>query len=299
MNKRRLLLLAGLVVFLVAVVLLEPTGILRGYLRQERFFGNRPSSTWGQRLRDPDPVVQKETMTVLKAGGTLAVPVLVELLRGKEGSAWQGAEVRWMAADMLGAMGHNAQEALPALWQALGDQDPHVRKVVADALLKLDTLPPLEVRDRLIELLKSEDRIASADLLCRLGPEAKEALQPLLAMAKDPDPTARWHAVATIGRIGPEAKTAVPDLRDALKDEDPQVREHAAESLGQIGSQARAALPALLVAVKDPVWKVRKDAARSLGQIGDREAIPALKLLLQDEHETVRKYAQESLRQLE
>ena len=79
--------------------------------------------------------------------------------------------------------------------------------------------------------------------LGRIGPAALPSILPLLS---DPDPEMRIAAAEVIARIGPEAEGAVPALTALLADEDEDVRRAAARALGEIGPAAASAVPALL-----------------------------------------------------
>jgi HEAT repeat protein len=77
----------------------------------------------------------------------------------------------------------------------------------------------------------------------------------------------REHAAEALGDIGPEAKEAVPPLIEVLKDKEPRVRRDAARSLGQIGPAAKVAAPQLAALLKDEDANVREAAARALRQL--------------------------------
>jgi hypothetical protein len=49
-------------------------------------------------------------------------------------SNWEAAKVRWLAAEILGHIGPDAKDAVPALIKALQDDDAHVRAVAATTL---------------------------------------------------------------------------------------------------------------------------------------------------------------------
>jgi HEAT repeat protein len=98
---------------------------------------------------DPDPNILPNTpldeacpetasyalMLVLEALGPDAkefIPAITELLKS------QGVFHRIRACRILGEMGGNAREAIPALRQALSDEFPPIRKEAADALDKIE-----------------------------------------------------------------------------------------------------------------------------------------------------------------
>lgn len=82
-----------------------------------------------------------------------------------------------------------------------------------------------------------------SDALRRIGSAAVPAL---VRSLKSTDPDVRLRAAEILGRMGPEAKESVPDLIERLGDDDPRVRKMAIRALGQIGPAAAAAVPALI-----------------------------------------------------
>jgi hypothetical protein len=91
------------------------------------------------------------------------------------------------AADALGRIG---APAIPYLQQALRSGDPAAKK-------------------------------QAAEVLARMGSDARPAVDDLVALLDDPDPEVRKVAVRTLGRIGPEAAAAVPALMQSLIHQQP------------------------------------------------------------------------------
>jgi hypothetical protein len=89
----------------------------------------------------------------------------------------------------------------------------------------------------------------AAHALGRIG----EAAVPQLTQAlSDPNPLVRKRAADVLARIGPDAKDAVPALIRALGDRDEQVRKAATRALGEIGPGAAEAVPRLIEALREP-----------------------------------------------
>jgi hypothetical protein len=66
MRKRSTwLILLAIIGAAILVILLEPTGVVRGYVRGEPFFDGRPASTWVNRLRSGNPKVESEARRTL------------------------------------------------------------------------------------------------------------------------------------------------------------------------------------------------------------------------------------------
>src|SRR5438034_1140724 len=137
MRKRWLLWLGIGVVVVAGAVLLDPTCVVRGFLRGEKFYRGRPTTYWGGALKNQDPAGHVETVKTLKEGGAAAVPVLVELLRQDQKGDWASSGVRWMAADLLGQIGVDASASVPVLVEALKDDDAQVRAVAARSLMAI------------------------------------------------------------------------------------------------------------------------------------------------------------------
>src|SRR5207237_6054407 len=118
-------------------------------------------------------------LSTMDAKAKVAMPTLIDAL-GNDRSE----EVRRSAASALGSMG---PEAVPALINALRDQDPYTRGYAADSI-------------------------------GRNGPEAKAAVPALIEILKNKDESGeiRGKAANSLGRIGPDAHVAVPFLIEAF-----------------------------------------------------------------------------------
>jgi HEAT repeat protein len=295
--------LVGLGILLLvgaAVVLFEPTGVARGWLRGEAFFQGRPTNYWRKALADADPAAQVRSAGTLKGGGAAAVPVLAAVFQEDRPGDWQAAQVRCKAGEILGQIGSEARTVTPALLAGLKDPDPAVRKVALVALGQVG-VPAEEGVPALAALLPTSNRLDAIKALARYRGGAREAVPALVGLLKDPEADVRWNAALTLGLIGPEARGSVPDLVAALHDEEADVREHAAESLGQVGVASPEVVAALAAACKDRNARVRRDAVRSLGQFGptSRPALDAVSALRKDETERVRQAAEVALKRID
>ena len=222
-----------------------------------------------------------------------AVPALIQALRNEE----EDSDLRQAASAALGAIG---SEAVPALVQALADEDEHVRWAAASALR--DSGPDaVDAVPALVQALQDEHedvRQAAASALGKIGPQAVPALIEALG---DGDAHVRQGASLALGLIGPEAREAVPLLIQALEgDEDWLVRSRAAYALGWIGPEPSEAVPALVQALGDESEYVRSAVADALGEFGAqaRDAIPALIEALDDEYGGARSSAARALRDI-
>src|SRR5262249_7746171 len=114
---------------------------------------------------------------------------------------------RLHAAMVLGLMGAQAQGAVPALVDAMRDDNAQVRRTVTAALGEI-------------------------------GPAARTAVPALVTALRDRCPAVRRRAAVALGEVGPVAFKAVPALVAALKDADLVVRRWAAFALGEVGPKA-------------------------------------------------------------
>jgi hypothetical protein len=96
-------------------------------------------------------------------------------------------ELRGDAALALGNMGADSKNAVPALAQALSDNDSLVRDFSATALGKI-------------------------------GPSAKSAIPALVTALNDPDPIVRASASEALSRIRQDAGNGIPEVHTALSD---------------------------------------------------------------------------------
>ncbi len=100
----------------------------------------------------------------------------------------------------------------------------------------------------------------------------EQAVDPLIALLEDPDPSLRQIAASTLGRIG--SPRAVDALIESLKDKNSNVRWDAAHALGQIKSEK--AVGPLITMLKDESGPVFYQTVTSLGRIGSPKALDPL-----------------------
>jgi HEAT repeat protein len=136
-----------------------------------------------------------------------------------------------------------------------------------------------------------------ADVLGRIGPDAKDAVPALASVLLENDSALRGRAATALGAIGPEAKAAVPKLVLAL--EDRSTLESVVAALAKIGKPA---VSGLTNALTDKNPAVRLGAAVALGRIGPdaRSAVPALSLrYTKDRYLEVREAARIALKAIQ
>jgi HEAT repeat protein len=196
--------------------------------------------------------VRQQALEELGAGGAAAVPVLREIIAVDLG-VQELALRRLRAGEMAEiAMARIGRAAVPAILDALGDDNTWAR-------------------------------IHAAGAAGRMHPAPVEAVGALTENLKHADDTVRTTSARALGEIGPQAASAAAALAIALGDEKAHVREAAATSLGGIGAAAaEASHDALVAALRDPEENVRAEAVMALEALGPRpHALPALIAVMQ------------------
>ena len=115
--------------------------------------------------------------------------------------------------------------------------------------------------------------------LARMGPEASEAVGPLMELLAERSQYeyVRAGAAFALGGIQAEAERVVPLLAEALDSELASVRRHSARALGRFGKEAESAVPTMLSELRrdDPIFRI--DLAEALWHVARHEqAIPYL-----------------------
>ncbi len=276
----------------------------------------KPVGHWLEALKQPEPEARIEALQAIEKLGPQAeeaVPALVDTLGHGE------ANVRAAAAEALGAIGPAAEPAIPALIKALADpgyvwrEEDGVPKPVpvwALASSALGRIGPAALPELIATLGNEAPQMCAgaAGAIHDIGPEAKEAVGPLLEMLAKDEPFTRRAAIYAFMGIGPEAKAAVPALTEALTHEDFHTQYWACRALRDIGPEAKSAVPVLVKLLREgvpskPVYaaSVRRHAAQALGGIGPgigQEALDTLAAALKDPIDPVREDAAVALGKL-
>jgi len=229
-----------------------------------------------------------------------------------------------LAADALGRMGPDAEEAVPDLVQLIHAKNENVRFHATKALVDIGEVAV----PSLVSALKKQEpavRVAAVDVLGNIGPAAKEAVHDLATLLGDENQDVSRHAASALGRIGPAAvpelievarwrgryatdmaSTAFANLkaddatvRELVKlmgnvKEDPAVRAFAAKALGYMPEKARGEMPGLIQILGDENNEVRTAARWALGQTGP-QGIPALREALKNGNPRIRAGAASAL----
>jgi HEAT repeat protein len=196
----------------------------------------------------PDPDIDEARRRVLvtlrgkrlRESGDLddELPELVASLNAKD------PEVRKEAARLLSWVGPEGRSAVPALVEALKDDEPGVRCAAASAL---GAIGGKDAVAALAQALRDRDnhvQFSAGLALQRLSKEAQPAVPALIEALKDEDETIRWGAVHLLFLIGPSAKEAVPALHEVIQtDNSAQVRAAARQALDAIQGESGESSP--------------------------------------------------------
>ncbi len=225
------------------------------------------------------------------------------------------AAARLEAIHNLGAIGAEADEAVPKLAAILRD-DEH-REARIEAALALSKMAPASVA-ALTELAGALDdqepwvRMNAAMALSRLRTDARPAVPALIKALQHKDNHTNLRAfyytihdmnALALGRASSGTADGVPALTEALKGARvADSRILILRAISEVGPEAGPAVPQLGDMLKDEHPDVREAAARALGTVGpvSAPAAPQLRELLKDSQPPhVRAAAQEALNRIE
>jgi HEAT repeat protein len=196
-------------------------------------------------------------------GGPLAVPVLEQQLKGREGVVYQ---------DILYALALAGKEdALPRSLRSNRAIQFEPGATALDFIAGVLGTRAVPILVREIPRRAQESRVAALSALGTIGDAS--AVEFLLQWSRQPNVLDRRFAIVALARIGdPRARDRI---LEALSDPDPGVREAAAEGAGTLRDpHATGALAALLTG--SGASSTRYQAIWALGLIGDKEAAEAL-----------------------
>ena len=252
-------------------------------------------------LKSPDAAIRLQAITDLAARGAAARPAAMELVSALRDD---DAEVRAVAAVILGQLAAEPDAAMPALAARLGDEtqtQPGPMWLVA--ALSLGGYGGAAL-PHILPALKSDSPVTCRGAMVaveRLGKQAGSAVPELIAILQRNDPATRIFAIGALRAIGPAARAAVPDLIKQLSSDDFHTQYWACRALGAIGPEAQSATGELIRCLQTGVASVRRNAAAALGNIGPdvgQPGVEALSAALSDSLQPVRQNAVIALGQL-
>ena len=214
-------------------------------------------------LGDEDEVVRLNAAYELGTIGAPAVPALIE--------AWRKASE---AAGSSGSEDESSQHATFALSGIGGWSSPQLSWLQTHVTYALSAIGGPAV-PALIEALQDENesiRASAAYALGDIGSAAQEAVSSLTEALRDESTWVRRHATEALGLIGQPAQNTVSALTYLLYDEHYWIRDNAARALARLGPAAEVAIPALMDTLNDENRYVRFHATFALKQIGTPKA---------------------------
>ncbi|MEQ8787232.1 MAG: HEAT repeat domain-containing protein [Pirellulaceae bacterium] len=192
--------------------------------------------------------------------------------------------VRSMVAHVLGRIGPEVEEAVPALEPLLNDEDEDVVRAAGDALQRMG---PAAVAP-LLEGLTNENsltRAVSARVLGGLKSVPKEVIAALMRSLEDPDESVQKATITSLSEVG---GPALPALQAAIKSNKLDWSARAREAL----SWSQAAVWQLAELTTDPDERVRQATVEALGRVDQGydafESAKVLRGLLSDEKASVK-----------
>jgi len=252
-----------------------------------------------EELRSADPEARSKAarhLALLKEKATPAVPALVQALDDDDD------DVRYIVVYALREIPHEAKLSVGPLERCLTDPSWRVRFGAAEALATLGE-GGTPAASALAEALGEDEvpavRTFAAFALGEIGPRAAPAIPSVIrALHDDGFEDVRAHAAKALGKIGADLAITIPALGASLNDYKPSVQLSAIEALEKLGPHAISAVPSLVGALEAdrPRW-LRARAGRLLARFGP-QAVPALVAALEDEREGVSEAAAEVLRKI-
>jgi HEAT repeat protein len=216
---------------------------------------------WLEALHNQNPRVAEEAARHVTGLGASALPEIQQVLQDPLAEAAR----KKAALKACGILGPIARPAINDVAGHLPTPDYTTEAAVALSFMGREAFAPLR------DALGSDDPMVRRESLRSLGklrdraPLDPRAVVPLLLEGlSDDDPGVRTVAATYLGIIHEEGTLAVPALAEALKDENADVRTAAAAALGSFGAAAESAIPALRKAVADKDENVAREAGLAL-----------------------------------
>ena len=178
--------------------------------------------------------------------------------------------LEWNAQETLIEIGEPSVEPLI---EVLNDENPQVR---INAIYSLGELKDSRAIEPLLLILKKDEDILSDASRIALSKMGSSAIDPLIELLNDENPSIRRYAIAGLKDIDDER--VVEPIINALQDE--KVLGNAIEALGEL--QDTRAVEPLLAFLADDDYFIREGVIEALGEIRDVRAIEPLIQMLGD-----------------
>lgn len=216
-----------------------------------------------QCLESPDELLRWHGAFALSKIGRAAIASLRNMLGSSKPTAQSAA------ADALGWMGSDAQDAVRAIRALTSSPSPVLQLSCHAALIKM-TGDSTESLPKMSTALQHPDPNVRRAALQRLG-ELREAGRAsssnILPCLKDPSSAVRAEAALALARVEANEPKFVHVLIEALRDAEPDVRANAGIALAHFGPAASAALPMLATLRNDKDPRVAAIATASIQEI--------------------------------
>jgi len=205
------------------------------------------------------------------------LPTLIEDLKHQDSSVRAGSAV------LIGDLGHRAVDAVPALAEAVSDNDRDVRRLAIGAISVIATS---ERRQYALE--RSISYVDTRDQRDLLSPTTLSAVPALVSAIEDDCEHVRVGAFLALWAIHPKGD-AVTEMALArrLRHEEPQVIHGAAKTLVRLKATDAATVEVIEDALQDDNPTARNATAYVLGEYGKtaEAAVPVLLQALDGEQE--------------
>ena len=223
-------------------------------------------------LHDPQSYVAMEAAAALARAGSGALPALINALNENN------PLVRHAAAYALGEVGPRAEKAVPSLISRLEDTDAEVRSSSASSLLLIG-YPSITAMSNIVDHGDASSREAAVLEFVRFYRSLRSMVPPLIKMAHAEAPEIRRSAITALGVMHSADNDTIQTFRAACGDPALEVRLAAVSALALVPSRAPEAVAELTDSLKDPSVELGISAARLLGKIGPAacSALPELK----------------------
>lgn len=229
---------------LTVIAVIAPVMVAQEEATDMKLF-DRPLSGWVRDAGAGDTAARREALIALRAAGPKAqpaVPALTQALSDDD------AEVRRYAAFALGSIGPGAKDAVPALVRGLEDREVGVQYACCYAVGQIgpDAQNAVEV---LKDLREGENRIVAiraSESIYRIDKDRQaNEVDFLIDMFTDEFNADPWRveAMVTLARLEPKsAKKAMPFLRQMYRGQDSFLQVRMLDATARIESEQTAAL---------------------------------------------------------
>lgn len=246
-------------------------------------------------LGDSEPFVASKAATTLGKFGQVASFAIFALKNCAEAAVSE--EVRDAANAAIGLIGNEVSAGFPEAVESLKHKSPFVRRYATDLIASLG-LAARNAVPALKEAVQDNDpsvRSGAIRALARMGRHAAPAASVIVErLTIDDSIEVKHEAVSALIALG----SGVPGVKEALIETatgyDKNLSEYALSNLGKLGEDA---LPVLVKALKEGTAAQKRKAAASLGDMGPagKDAISALTACLTAEDVLLRGIAKNSL----